>query len=111
MKMHLVHWRAVVLTLTVWLVAVGATGFLTLVWMRECSSQRLAMAVAGAALAALVLSIGLAVAGRATTGRVALIVLASWASFYIAYRVCNRPNPETLEYLRSLGKPSSAEHR
>lgn len=100
------RWRFVGTTAVVWIALVGGVAFMTLVWMRECSSFKLAMAAVATALAALVASLGLAVTGRGTAARIAAVVVASWAAFYAIYAVCNRPTPEGLEYLRSLGDPS-----
>ncbi len=104
LEVHL--WRAAAIMVAVWLVCVAPVGFLTLVWMRECSRRATVMAVVAIVAAALLASVLLALTGRATAARVAMIVGAAWVGFYATYRICNLPNAETREYLRSLGDPS-----
>ncbi len=105
MALEVHRWWAAAIMVAVWLVCVAPVGFLTLLWMRECSTRATVVAVIGVAIAMLVVSALLALTGRATAGRVAVIVVASWIAFFAVYKVCNRPNAATKEYLRSLGDP------
>lgn len=103
--------RAVAVAIAVWIVCIGVIAFLALVYMRECSSRGIVLAVEAIASTALVLLIVLVVTARATPARTAAVVVASWVGLYLANYVCNVPNPETREYLRSLGEPRPGDAR
>ncbi len=102
-----IRWRAALGALAASLVLSGGGGLAALVWMRECSTGGTVAAVVATAAAAVVATAVLALTGRATAGRVALVAAASWFGFWAADHACNRPDEPTEQYLRSLGPPGA----